>query len=238
MKELEIGELKIEIVKKDIKNIHLAVYPPLGRVRLTSPKDINDSTIRLYAISKLSWIKKQQRNFKKRDRESQRNYIGRESHYFFGKRFLLKLNEVELPAKVLIKNKTYLELTVRPDTSRDRKEKLLEEFYRVELKKRIPELIEKWEKKIGVKVSSWGVKKMTTKWGTCNREAKRIWINLELAKKPIECLEYIIVHEIMHIIERHHNDKFMSLMTKHLPRWKQLKNELNNSPVSHIDWEY
>ncbi len=237
MKVMEIGELKIEVVKKEIKNIHLAVYPK-GNIRLTSPRDLKDSTIRLYAISKLSWIKRQQRKFEKQERESYRNYVERESHYLFGKRLLLKLKEAEMPSKVLIRNKTQLELTVRPGADREKKEKLLEEFYRNELKKRIPELIEKWEKKIGVKVSAWGVKKMTTKWGTCNREAKRIWINLELAKKPISCLEYIIVHEMVHIIERHHNDKFMSLMTKHLPKWKQLKNELNTSPVSHIDWEY
>lgn len=237
MKEMEIGELKIEVVKKEVKNIHLAVYPK-GNIRLTSPRDLKDSTIRLYAISKLSWIKRQQRKFEKQERESYRNYVERESHYLFGKRLLLKLNEAEMPGKVLIKNKTQLQLTIRPGADREKKEKLVEEFYRIELKKRIPELIEKWEKKIGVKVSSWGVKKMTTKWGTCNREAKRIWINLELAKKPLSCLEYIIVHEMVHIIERHHNDKFMSLMTKHLPKWKQLKNELNTSPVSHIDWEY
>ncbi len=235
---MEIGELKVEVIKKDIKNIHLAVYPPNGLVRLTSPKDVNDSTIRLYTISKLSWIKKQQRKFSKQERQPERNYISRESHYFFGKRYLLKLVESQLSSNASIQNKTYITLTTKSDSTKEQKEKLLEDFYRAEIKKRIPELIEKWEKKMGIKVSSWGVKKMTTKWGTCNREAKRIWINLELAKKPIECLEYIIVHEMVHIIERHHNDKFMALMSKYLPKWKLLKNELNNTPVSHIDWEY
>jgi len=233
---MEIGNLHIEVIKKDIKNIHLAVYPPNGTVRLTSPRNVTDDSIRLYAISKLSWIKQQQRSFKRQERRSERHYIQRESHYLFGKRYLLRLSNSLRTTSVAVKNKTYLELNIRSGSSKMQKEKAIEEFYRKELKQRIPALIEKWELKTGIYVQSWGVKKMSTKWGTCNKEAKRIWLNLELAKKPIECLEYIILHEMIHIVERHHNDHFTSLMNQHMPRWKHHKNELNNLPISHVEW--
>ena len=238
MKRILIGELEIEIVRKDIKNIHLAVYPPHGKVRLAYPKDVNENTIRLYAISKLSWIKKQQRKFVQQDRLTSRNYLDRETHYLFGKKYLLKVIVENKPAQVTIKRKTVIELSVRPGSTKEQKQKVLEDYYREELKERITVLLDKWQKKTGIKVNDFGVKKMKTKWGTCNREAKRIWLNLELAKKPIQCLEYIIVHEMVHILERHHNDRFQHLLKQYMPKWKHLKQELNNLPVSHLDWEY
>jgi len=162
----------------------------------------------------------------------------RESHYFQGRRYLLRVKEVEAVPKIEIKTKTYIDLSVRPNTTTEQRLIILNEWYRKQLKALIPELISKWEKKIGVSVSDWGVKQMKTKWGTCNIEEKRIWINLELAKKPLNCLEYIIVHELIHLLERHHNDRFLFLMEKHLPNWKFLKEELNKLPVSHGEWDY
>jgi predicted metal-dependent hydrolase len=150
----------------------------------------------------------------------------------------LRIKEQEAPAKVEIKTKTYIDLSVRPNSTLEQRQTILNEWYRKELKKLIPEIIEKWEKKIGVSVAEWQVKQMKTKWGTCNIEEKRIWINLELAKKPIHCLEYIIVHEMIHLIERHHNDRFMALMDKYIPQWKFFKEELNRLPVSHGEWDY
>ncbi len=238
MQTLEIGSLNIEIVRKDIKNIHLAVYPPNGRVRLATPLEVNEETIRLFVLSKLTWIKNQQRKFNNQERQSPREYIERESHYFQGKRYLLRVTEENKPPKVVLKSKTYLDLHIRPNTSLEQRQSILNEWYRVELKKRIQPLIEKWSPVIGVHVNDWQVKQMRTKWGTCNIEEKRIWINLELAKKPVSCLEFIVVHEMVHLLERHHNDRFLGLMNEFLPNWKGVKEELNRLPVSHGEWGY
>jgi predicted metal-dependent hydrolase len=238
MEQIIISNIKIDVVRKDIKNIHLAVYPPTGRVRIAAPLRVNDDAIRLFAISKLGWIKRHQRKFEGQERISPREYKNRESHYYQGKRYLLNIIEDDKPPKVVLKNKTYIDLFVRPKTPADKRHEIMNEWYRVQLKKQIPELIEKWEKKLKVKVGEWQVKLMKTKWGSCNIEKKRIWINLELAKKPINCLEYIVVHEIVHLLERHHNDKFLYYMDKYLPDWKQTKTELNKLPVSHADWKY
>lgn len=238
MKQLEIGNISVEVVKKDIKNLHLAVYPPNGRVRLAAPQGVNDETLRLFTISKLPWIRKQQRRFASQERQPERKYVQRESHYILGKRYLLRIIESDKAARVVIKNKTYIELHVKPGSSKDQRQHLLNEWYRAELKKLIPELLARWEKKIGVQAEDWGVKQMKTKWGTCNIQKKRILVNLELAKKPLHCLEYIIVHELVHLLERLHNERFLAYMDKFLPRWKYYRDELNKLPVSHIDWEY
>jgi len=238
MHQIEIGELLIDVVQKDIKNMHLSVYPPMGRVRIAVPLNIDDETVRLYIISKLSWIKKNQRKFENQDRQSPRAFAERESHYFQGTRYLLRIREHNAPAKVEIKTKTHIDLYIRPDTSTEQQQIILNEWYRKQLKSQIPDIIAKWEKIIGVKVGNWGVKQMKTKWGTCNIEEKRIWINLELAKKPTNCLEYIVVHEMIHLLERHHNDRFLSYIDKFIPQWKLYKEELNRLPVSHGEWDY
>lgn len=237
MDTIHLGEMIIDVDLKDIKNIHLSVYPPLGRVRIAAPLRMELDTIRVFAISKLKWIKKQQETFKKQERETQREYLTRESHYFLGERYLLKVVEHEGSPKIQLKKKEIL-MFVRPDTSQDKKREILEEWYRSELKRIIPPLIEVWEKKIGVEVNEYGIKKMRTKWGTCNHSAKRIWLNLELAKKPLYCLEYIVVHEMIHLLEQHHNDRFSAYLDKFIPKWKVYKEELNHLPVSHIEWYY
>lgn len=242
MEEIKVlnitNQLSIDLVRKEIKHMHLAVYPPTGRVRIAAPLRIDDEAVRLFAISKIAWIRKQQRNFEAQDRQPPRQYIERESHYYQGKRYLLKVIEKDAAPQVVLKAKTYLELYVRPDTSAEQRHSILNEWYRTELKKQIQPLVDKWQGKIGVTVNDWQVKQMKTKWGTCNIEKKRIWINLELAKKPIQCLEYIVVHEMIHLLERHHNDRFLSLMEKYMPQWKFNKEELNRLPVSHGEWEY
>ncbi|MBL7906805.1 MAG: M48 family metallopeptidase [Bacteroidales bacterium] len=232
------SNLSIDVVRKDIRNMHLAVYPPTGRVRIATPLNVNDEAVRLFAISKIAWIRKHQRHFKAQDRQSPREFKQRESHYFQGKRYLLRIKEHEAPSRVEIRTKTYIDLFIRPNSTLEQKQIAINEWYRSELKRIIPGIIEKWEKKIGVKVAQWQVKQMKTKWATCNIEEKRIWINLELAKKPINCLEYIIVHEMVHLIERHHNERFMALMNKFIPQWKFIKEELNRLPVSHGEWDY
>ena len=239
IKVLQItSQLYIDVVRKDIKNMHLAVYPPTGRVRIAVPLLVNDEAVRLFAISKIAWIRKHQRNFVTQDRQPPRQYKERESHYFLGIRFLLRIIEQESPPKVELKTKTYIDLYVRPGSTNEQCEKTINEWYRSELKKLIQPIIDKWSLQIGITILDWQVKQMKTKWGTCNIEKKRIWINLELAKKPLYCLEYIIVHEMIHFLERHHNDRFLYLMEKYMPQWKFFKEELNRLPVSHGEWTY
>ncbi len=238
MHQIEVNNITIDIVRKDIKNMHLAVYPPDGRVRVAAPLRINDEAVRLFAISKLSWIKKHQRKFKEQKRETNRDYIARESHYFFGQRYLLNIIEHNAAPKVVLRNKTYIDLYLRPNTTTEKREAIMNEWYRAELKKLIPPIIEKHEKQTGVKSNDWGVKRMKTKWGSCNIKDKRIWINLELAKKPIICLEYVILHELIHLIERHHNDNFLAHIKKYMPQWKFHKDKLNRLPINHSNWKY
>jgi hypothetical protein len=226
------------VVCKNIKNIHLGVYPPTGRVRIAAPLNMNKDAIRLFAVSKLGWIKRHQRRFAEQERISAREYKQRESHYFRGRRYLLHIVEKEAPPKIVLRNKTHIELYMRPGASIKKRHEIMTEWYRLQLKEQIPAIIRKWEKILQIKINDWQVKQMKTKWGSCNIEKKRIWINLELAKKPERCLEYIIVHEMIHFRERHHKDKFLFYMDKYLPNWKKLRTELNKFPASHAEWNY
>ncbi len=238
MKEITVGNITVDVVRKDIKNIHLAVYPPNGRVRIAVPERTKVDTIRLYIISKLSWIKRHRKEFKEQERVAPREYLSRESHYFAGRRYLLNIIHTGTSPKVIIRNKTNIDLHVRKNTAKEKREKILNEWYREELKKKIPKLAAKWEAKTGIKANEYKVKQMKTKWGSCNESAKRIWLNLELAKKPDNCLEYIIVHELIHLRERHHNEKFRAYLDKFMPQWKAYKRELNRQPLSHSKWGY
>ncbi len=237
MQQIELGNIKIDVELKNIKNIHLSVYPPNGKVKISAPERMDLDTIRVFTISKLKWIKKQQEAFKNQERETPREYLTKESHYFKGKRYLLKVIEHNAKPKVILKH-SEIELYIRPNSTIEKRKQILNEWYRAELKKIVPIIIEKWEKKIGVKSNEFGIKKMKTKWGTCNTKAKRIWLNLEIAKKPFECLEYIIVHELVHLLERSHNDKFVKYMNEFMPKWKFYREELNRLPFSHVDWNY
>jgi len=238
MKKITVSDITIDVVRKDIKNIHLAVYPPTGRVRIAAPLGVHDDVIRLYAISKLGWIKRHQRKFKEQERLTPREYKDRESHYYLGKRYLLNIIEVDAPPKVVLRNKTYIDMYVRPGTPAAKRHEIMNKWYRVQLQKQIPTLIDWWEKKLDIKVSEWHIKQMKTKWGSCNIERKRIWVNLELAKKPLHCLEYIIVHEMAHFFERKHNEDFILHMDKFFPKWRSYREELNKSPLSHENWSY
>jgi predicted metal-dependent hydrolase len=235
-----VEDITIDVVRKNIKNLHLAVYPPYGRVRIATPRHIDDETLRLFVISKLSWIKKHRSKFKQQKRQSPREYVSGESHYYKGQRYLLNViyQKPPLANKAEIRNKKYLDLYVRYGSDRKRRRNILTEWYRRQLKDEIPGLIEKWEDIIGVKANDWDVKRMKTKWGTCNVTAKRVWINLELAKRPAQCLEYILVHELVHLLERNHNGRFTSYMDKFLSNWRFIKEELNSFPISYGDWDY
>lgn len=238
MHQITVNGLVVDVVRKDIKNLHLAVYPPNGRVRVAAPLRVDDEAVRLAVISRLAWIKRQQSKFDGQERQSAREYVSRESHYYQGNRYLLNVVYHDAPPKVVIRNKTTLDLFVRTGSDTAQRERVLLAWYRKQLKHMIPPLIAKWEAIVGVEVADWGVKQMKTKWGTCNIEARRIWLNLELVKKPVHCLEFITVHEIVHLLERHHNDRFVAHMDKFMPQWRLFRDELNRAPLGHATWEY
>jgi predicted metal-dependent hydrolase len=237
MDQIKLGDMVIDVELKDIKNVHLSVYPPDGRVRIAAPQRMKLDTIRIYALSKLDWIKKQQDKFRNQEREAPREYLTKEGHYYLGDRYLLKVIEHSGPPAVNIQHKT-IELYVRPGTDQSKRQSILDEWYRNRIKEIGSGLISRWEKKMDIKVREFAIKKMKTKWGTCNIEEGRIWLNLELAKKPVTCIEYIIVHEMVHLLERHHNERFIAYMDRFLPAWREIKRELNRLPVSHREWGY
>ncbi len=236
--KIVIGGIHVQIVRKDIKNLHLGVHPPEGHVRVAVPMHVTDERIRLAIIDKLSWIKKQQAEFLAQPRQSAREMVTGECHYFFGKSYRLEVVEQAGKHKVEQAGGNKIRLTVTANTSTESRLKLMNEWYREQLKQVIPKLIDQWQTKIGVETNDWGVKKMKTKWGSCNIEAKRIWLNLDLAKKPPECLEYIIVHELVHLLERNHNSRFVAYMDEFMPKWRLNRETLNKSPLSHEEWEY
>lgn len=237
MQQLTLGNIAIDVTFKEVKNIHLSVYPPTGRVTITAPKRYDMDTIRVFAASKLTWIKKQQVKFSSQQREIPREYITRESHYFKGKRYLLKVIEVNEAPKIVLKH-SVIELYVKPNSNIEKKSEVINEWYRKELRQFASPILQEWEKKMGVKANALQVKIMKTKWGTCNTDSKTIWLNSELMKKPVSCIEYIIVHELVHLLEKTHNSKFVAYMDNFMPQWRQRKTELNKLPISHKDWEY
>ena len=234
---IELGEIAVDVVKKDIKNIHLSIYPPTGKVRISAPLRMNTDTIRVFAISKLDWIKRQQKKFRAQERETPREYLDRESHYVWGKRYLLKVVEQDAVPAVELKYRKLL-LRVRPDSSKEKKQAVLEEWYREQLKGTVPFLIAKWQPLMGVKVKRLFVQRMKTKWGSCNADSGSIRLNTELAKKPRECLEYIVVHEMAHLLESTHNQRFVTLMEQFMPKWQFYRDILNRLPVRHEHWGY
>ncbi|MFT6914780.1 MAG: putative metal-dependent hydrolase [Motiliproteus sp.] len=235
---ITVSGIDVQIVRKGIKNLHLGVYPPHGHVRVAVPEHITDDNIRLAVVSKLSWIKKQQQAFEDQPRQSERRYLSGECHYFFGKKCRLELIERDAKPEIKLLKSGRLKLFVRPGTSVESKDKLLSAWYREQLKRAIPELLDKWQPVVGKEANVWGIKQMKTKWGSCNIEQGRIWLNLELAKKPPECLEYILVHELVHLHERNHNQRFKELLDQFLPNWRTSQKTLNTSPLAHEDWVY
>lgn len=234
----KICDLEIHTIKKDIKNIHLGVYPPDGRVKVSAPNKTTDEAINVLIISKMPWIKKQQSKFNKQERQTKREYVSGESHFFMGNRYILNvINSHSLP-RVEIKRKTQMDMYATPETTVEKREELLNSFYRSELKRQIPALIEKWEKITGIRVREFRIKKMKTKWGSCSPKSQRVWINLELAKKPRHCLEYVIVHEMTHLVEKNHTEKFKVLLGSFMKQWNQFKEELNNSELGYSKWEF
>jgi predicted metal-dependent hydrolase len=235
--QLRLGDISVDVVLKDIKNVHLSVYPPTGRVRISAPRRMNLGTIRLFAISKLSWIKHQQTKLREQERETAREYLDRESHYVWGKRYLLKLIEEPSAPRIELKHNKLI-LRVNQGANHDRKEDVVAQWYREQIKAAVPTLIAKWEPTVGVNVQRVFVQKMKTKWGSCNPALRSVRLNTDLAKKPRECLEYIVVHEMVHMLEPTHNAHFVALMDQLIPHWRMCRDELNRLPVCHEKWSY
>lgn len=235
---ITVNELPVKVIRKKIKNLHLAVYPPNGWVRVAVPEIIDDEAVRLVVISKFAWIKRQIKSFEEQPRQSARELITKESHYYLGRRYLLDIAHTEKRPFIEIRNKKTLVLNINKETELEDREKLLTNWYRKEMKRILPGIVRKWEIKSGLQVDSFGVKRMKTKWGSCNPTHKRIWLNLELIKKPINCLEYIVVHEMVHFFERTHNDNFISHMDSIMPQWRTFRDELTRSFLALENWEY
>jgi predicted metal-dependent hydrolase len=236
--QIIVNDLVVDVVRKNIKNLHLGVYPPAGRVRVAAPLRVNDEAVRLFTISRLAWIKRQQAKFEGQERQSAREFVSGESHYYQGNRYLLNVMYHQGSPEVSLRNNKTMDLFVRTGSDTSVRERVLTTWYRRRLKEEIAPLMAKWEGIIGVKVAEWGVKQMKTKWGTCTIEVRRIWLNLELIKKPVHCLEYIIVHEMMHLLERHHNERFIGYMNRFMPLWQYYREELNREPLGHVSWDY
>ena len=235
---IEVRGLAIEVVHKDIRNLHVGVYPPSGRVRVAAPLRINDEAVRLAVISRLSWIRRQRDHFTSQERQSQREFVTGESHYFQGRRYRLSVIERDGPALVHLSNNRTMQLFVGSGSNGNSREAVLQKWYRRTIQKHIPQLLAKWEAKVGVAVAEVRIRRMKTRWGSCNADEKRIWLNLELAKKSSMCLEYILVHEMVHLLERHHNERFRSLMDTIMPSWRSYRDELNRAPLAHEKWRY
>jgi len=234
---LQLGDIPVDVIRKDIKNVHLSVHPPTGRVRIAAPERMSLDTVRVFAIAKVPWIRKQQRKLREQERETPREYIDRESHYVWGKRYLLKVVEADRPPAVEL-NHGRMILRVRPGTTKAKRRAIVEEWHRELVREAVPPLIEKWQRLMRNRVKRFFVQRMKTKWGSCNDRGGSIRLNTDLARKPMECLEYIVVHEMVHLLEPTHNARFMVLMDQFMPKWQSHRDVLNRLPVRHESWDY
>lgn len=232
---IHIGELSIQVTKKDIKNVHLSVHPPDGHVTLAAPTETRLEVARAYAISKLGWIRDQQAKLKNQARETPRRFIERESHYLWGRRYLLTVVQVDTKPSIKLDHKR-ITLSVRPDSDAKKRAEVIHEWHKTTLHQVVPSLINKWEAKLGVKVVGYFLQRMKTKWGSCNHQAGHIRLNTELVKKPKDLLEYVIVHEMVHLIEATHSERFVTLLDEYYPTWREARAELNELPLSAESW--
>ncbi len=234
-RQITVGGLRVDVVRKKIKNLHLGVYPPQGRVRIAAPLSLSDDAVRLAVVNRLAWIKRQRAKFEAQPRQTARAFVSGETHFFLGKRYRLNVTEGVRAASVSVRSSRALDLFVRDGSDQSVRERVLHGWYRRELRTQIAPLIERADM-MNLPGPLWGIKRMKTKWGSCNIEARRIWLNLELIKKPPHCMEYIIVHELTHLVERRHSDRFIELLDRTLPNWRAVRDELNAEPLSHESW--
>ena len=233
---LSVSGIRVSVVRKSIKNLHLGVYPPDGRVRVAAPLAVTDAAVRVAVIGKLPWIRRQRASFAQQARESEREMVSGESHYYLGRRYRLQIVSTEGSALVELRGHKTLVLRCSLDSTPVERARLLQRWYRERLRELAPMLLDKWQAELGVKVREWGIKRMKTKWGSCNPKARRIWLNLELIKKPPAALEYVVVHELIHLLARNHDERFLRCMDHHLPSWRHRRRELNAAPLAQAVW--
>lgn len=232
---LTVRGIDVDVIYKDIKNLHIGVYPPMGRVRVAAPSRLDDEQVRLAVIQRLPWIKRQRAELREAPRQSEREMVTGESHYVWGVRRRLKV--VQRPGRAHIEvDGDRLVLYAPPELSTEKRREVLDQWYRHQLRSTLPELIAKWEAELDVSVPKWSIRRMKTKWGSCSRETKHIWFNVELAKKHPDCLEYIVVHEMAHYFERNHGERFTKLMDGRLPDWRTRRDQLNGAPLADEEW--
>lgn len=230
---IQVSDIPVEIVKKNIKNMHLAVLPPDGKVRVSAPLSVSDESITMFVRTKLSWVRTQQEKFRSQPRQSEREYVSGETVYVWGKQYFLQVefsnkgNHLELSGDKAV-------LTVRKESTAKQRESFVNEWYRRLLKAEVEKYLPKWEQITGLKCSSWQSKYMTTRWGTCNTSTRKIWLNLQLAKKPVECLEYVILHELAHLKVKNHGPEFVEILDQHMPFWRECKKRLNDSKLDYM----
>ncbi len=234
--QIEISGIKIEVQKKSIKNLHLVVAPPDGRVRVSAPMHLSDDSIKMFVRTKLGWIQKQKEKFEKQPRQSEREYVSGETLYVLGQQYFLRV-EYSYKGNSLVLSGNEAILTVRKASTASQRKAFVNEWYRALLKEKIEVYLPKWESITGLYCDSWQTKYMTTRWGTCNANTRKIWLNLQLAKKPIECLEYVILHELAHLKIRNHSKDFVAIMDQYMPYWKDTKNLLNNLKLDYMGEE-
>jgi predicted metal-dependent hydrolase len=231
-----VNGLQLEVVRKRIKNLHVGVYPPDGRVRVATPMVVSEDAVRLAVATRFGWIRRQRSKFQAQARQTERRYVSGETHYFQGRPYRLSVIEAAPSWKVTLRNGSRIAFQARSsDTSA--RERAFSAWYRRELKCMVEPLVTAWARQLGVEPPAWGVRRMRTKWGTCNAKSSRIWINLELAKKPPRSLDYVILHEMAHLLVPEHSDRFVEILDKAMPDWRAVKAELNAEPLAHENWE-
>ncbi|KWV91744.1 M48 family metallopeptidase [Erythrobacter sp. YT30] len=235
-RSLQIGDLEVELDRKQIKNLHLGVYPPNGRVRIAAPPTVSEDAVRVAVVSRLGWIKRHMRAFQEQSRQSERLYVSGETHYHLGQQYRLKLIESGGASCVSIASQEWIELRVPTGSDRDFKERAFQRWQRNELRQRTADLVSVWACKLEIAAPELSIKKMKTKWGSCSSTGYRIWLNLELIKKPPECLSYIVLHEMAHLIEPNHGDRFVALLNRHMPNWRSQRDRLNSLPLRSEQW--
>lgn len=231
--QILVSNIPVEVVKKKIKNMHLSVLPPDGKVRVSAPETLSDESIILFVRTKIGWIKKQQEIFELQPRQSERQYVSGETLYVWGRQYFLQV-EYSYRGNSLVLSGDKAILTVRKESTPKQRETFVNEWYRSLLKAEVEKYLPKWERITGLKCSSWQSKYMTTKWGTCNTSTRKIWLNLQLAKKPIECLEYVILHELAHLEVKNHGPKFVAILDQYMPYWREYKKQLNDSKLDYM----
>jgi predicted metal-dependent hydrolase len=232
---IHIGEITIALTRKDVKHVHLSVHPPSGRVTLVAPKGTRLEVARAYAVSKLGWIRDQQAKLRGQARETPRQFVERESHYLWGRRYLLSVREEEAKPAIRLGHRN-ITLTVRPGSGRAKREAVVHEWHKSLLHEAVPKLIRRWESKLGIEVAAYFLQRMKTKWGSCNPMAGHIRLNTELVKKPADLLEYVVVHEMLHLIEPTHSERFVTLLRRYYPAWREARAELNELPLGAAEW--